>query len=1194
MQNKFFLILILFLLSTTTLYAQDKSNRGKEFWLAYGYDYSFFWEYPVNFQELALYISTEQAATVVVSITNTSYTQTLNIPANTVDASILIPKTGINDARTLTDGLQNRNIHIESNVPIAVYAHVYSTQVSGATMLMPVETNGYSYYSINYYQTTSQSSPDGWYSWFYVIASEDNTTVDITPSDTTKNGWLPNQTYSVNLNKGQSYHVFGKAIFNSNPAFASKDLTGTKIISKPGTDGNCHPIGVFSGSGGIRFCRGDGGEFMHQQVFPSQAWGTRYLTYHTINNTNTNITETNRNFYRICVLDTNTIVKKNGIVMSGLIKKFYYEYMDSTGGDYITADKPILIAQYTPNKNQCWNFPTTTPSPPSYGDPEMFYLSPIEQGQKSVLFYTSRKSTIDYVYVNILCPSNAVNSLKVDGNSIPASQIILHPNLPTYSVALSRLTGPAAQHTITCDSVFNATVYGLGNYESYGYNVGTLINNLNYYSEIHNTNSVSLLVDSFSCTKTPFKIFLKVAYPVVSIHWKLSQVNGISPNADSIITNPTLIRTEIINGRTYYIYSLQQDFIFNNAGTYYIPVTYSATVIPNCTQTESGTIKIVIKDGPKANFTYTNAGCLKDTVSFTGISNNMGFAINQYLWNFDDNTTANTINTQKKFNNAGTQNVRFRIYADNGCMGDTTKQLTINYTPIAKLGVTSTSCSGDSVLITDTSSISSGTITSWHYNFGDGSSITRTNNSPFYHTYTTAGNYRIKLVTTSNNNCISDTSFQSIQVFETPIAKFGYNNNICIGDSIKLLDSSTISNGNIVEWQWFFGDGQAAIQNNNNSFYHYYNNVGIYTIKLVTISNNNCLSDTAKLQVSVNNKPTASINYTGANCVDSLLVFNSSFTVPSTNPPTWYWFFGDGKSDSSKNSNISSHAYLNTLTNVTIKHYVSFGGSCKSDTSYIVIPLISNNPIDSFKISTDTLCDNKNIVFIATPFNNIASWKWQIGNFIDTTHTTLSYIFQPAGNYSVSLLVKNSNGCYSKPFIKNLAIHAAPIIDAGTDKTIITGTSTLLNAFITNINNYNFKWTPNSFLSADTILNPVTNTTYTIQYTIKATDKNYFCNNTDSVKIIVVNKLIIPNAFSPNYDGIHDTWDIEGLELYPDASVSIYTRGGQKIGEWKNYQHNPWNGKYKGKNVPVGAYAYIIQLNQNSKENIAGFVTLLR
>ena len=68
--------------------------------------------------------------------------------------------------------------------------------------------------------------------------------------------------------------------------YASKDMTGSKIVSVPGNDGNCHPVAVFSGSGGIRLCRGDGGEYVHQQVFPAQAWGTRYLTYHTINNTN--------------------------------------------------------------------------------------------------------------------------------------------------------------------------------------------------------------------------------------------------------------------------------------------------------------------------------------------------------------------------------------------------------------------------------------------------------------------------------------------------------------------------------------------------------------------------------------------------------------------------------------------------------------------------------------------------------------------------------------------------------------------------------------------------------------------------------------------------------------------------------------------------------------------------------------------
>jgi hypothetical protein len=79
--------------------------------------------------------------------------------------------------------------------------------------------------------------------------------------------------------------------------------------------------------------------------------------------------------------------------------------MDSTGGDYIESDKPVLVSQYTVNDNQCWNFPTTTPSPPSNGDPEMFYLSPIEQGQKSVRFFASRQSpAISYVYTNIHVP----------------------------------------------------------------------------------------------------------------------------------------------------------------------------------------------------------------------------------------------------------------------------------------------------------------------------------------------------------------------------------------------------------------------------------------------------------------------------------------------------------------------------------------------------------------------------------------------------------------------------------------------------------------------------------------------------------------------------------------------------------------------------------------------------------------------
>ena len=100
-------------------------------------------------------------------------------------------------------------------------------------------------------------------------------------------------------------------------------MTGTKVVSVVGSAGLCRPIAFFSGSSGIRICRGDGGEFMHQQVFPAQAWGTRYLTYHTINNTNTDISETNRNYYRVCVQDPNTVVRRNGVVLTGLQRNFF-------------------------------------------------------------------------------------------------------------------------------------------------------------------------------------------------------------------------------------------------------------------------------------------------------------------------------------------------------------------------------------------------------------------------------------------------------------------------------------------------------------------------------------------------------------------------------------------------------------------------------------------------------------------------------------------------------------------------------------------------------------------------------------------------------------------------------------------------------------------------------------------------------
>ncbi|HNO98719.1 MAG TPA: PKD domain-containing protein, partial [Ferruginibacter sp.] len=1000
--------LLLLLLCCTSLFgatAQDKSNKGKEFWLGYGYCWNFTSEAPLNTQELVLYLSAEAPATVTVSIANTSWSQTVNIPANTVDASILIPKTGADDARIFVEGQTNRAIHIVSDTPIVVYAHTYNGMISAATMLMPVETYGFLYYSLNYSQAQSGSSPPlppinttqngpDWYSWFYVIASEDNTRLQITPADTTRNGWLPNQTYTVNLNKGEIYTVMGKLGSGNLDWAASKDMTGSKVVAVQGADGNCHPFALFSGSSGIRLCKNDGGENMQQQVFPTQAWGTRYLTYHTLNNTATDINDPFKNFYRVAVADPTTIVKRNGVPLTGLTRNFYYEFLDSTGGDYIEADKPVLVAQYTPGGNRCY-----LASQFAYGDPEMFYLSPVEQGKKDVLFYATRKQNIDYNYLNVIVPTAGLGSLRLDGNPFDPVNIKTHPNNPAFSVAVARITGAAAQHRLVCDSTFTATVYGLGFFESYGYNVGTNINNLNNYSAIRNTLNSSGNIDTFTCKNTPVRLFVKLAYPATSIRWRFSQVSGITPNADSVINSPVLLNTESINGRTYYVYSLQQDFTFAAPGTYIIPVSYTAALIPNCNQTEYATVTVLVKQGPKADFTFSSA-CPNQSITFTGASTTTGFNMAGYLWNFPDGTTQTTVNASKAFPAIGTYNVRYRIYADNGCIGDTTKP------------------------------------------------------------------------------------------------------------------------------------------------------------------------------VSVGNPVSLSVQASGKACADSLFTFTSSIPANSANPPSWYWDFGDGNNTVITSGNTATHGYAANAGPIQVRHAVGFSTGCGTDTVLYSIPVIHANPVASFSFVADTLCELKPVQFNAT-LTGISSWVWNFGDGTGTAAPPLTHTFGKAGSYPVTLIVQDVNGCGSQPAVNTVIINPKPDIDAGPDKFFRIGSSVTLDASISNPGNYDFVWTPGTYLNATTLLNPTALTDRRMTYYITATDKATHCANTDSMVIKPISIVQVPNAFTPNNDGKNDLFRVLGTELVTRFNLRIFDRYGQLVFE-TNDKGQGWDGKRKGTDLPTGGFVYIL------------------
>jgi len=87
--------------------------------------------------------------------------------------------------------------------------------------------------------------------------------------------------------------------------------------------------------------------------------------------------------------------------------------------------------------------------------------------------------------------------------------------------------------------------------------------------------------------------------------------------------------------------------------------------------------------------------------------------------------------------------------------------------------------------------------------------------------------------------------------------------------------------------------------------------------------------------------------------------------------------------------------------------------------------------------------------------------------------------------------------------------------------------------------------------------------------------------------------LEIPTAFSPNGDGVNDTWEIGRMELYPDAIVEIYNRWGELVFRSSRGYSNPWDGTRNGRGVPMDSYHYIIDLKNGTKP-VTGSVTIVR
>jgi gliding motility-associated-like protein len=255
--------------------------------------------------------------------------------------------------------------------------------------------------------------------------------------------------------------------------------------------------------------------------------------------------------------------------------------------------------------------------------------------------------------------------------------------------------------------------------------------------------------------------------------------------------------------------------------------------------------------------------------------------------------------------------------------------------------------------------------------------------------------------------------------------------------------------------------------------------------------------------------------------------------------------------------------------------------------------VINNNPISSFTYSSDSLCAGTPIRFSGSASPDASSWLWDFGNGTGTDAPPFSRIYASAGSYPVTGSVTTAAGCGSLPQRELLRIAESPTAEAGPDLYLQTGEQLMLQASISNPQLYNFSWTPVDFLSNPTVLNPFTRTEDSITYRLLVTDKVNGCTSTDSMKVLVLDGMYIPNAFTPNADGLNDTWGIPFLVLYPEAEVMVYNRFGQNVYRSTGYGR-PWNGQFKGQPLPSGSYVYLINLNTKDGKLMKGTVTILR
>lgn len=266
----------------------------------------------------------------------------------------------------------------------------------------------------------------------------------------------------------------------------------------------------------------------------------------------------------------------------------------------------------------------------------------------------------------------------------------------------------------------------------------------------------------------------------------------------------------------------------------------------------------------------------------------------------------------------------------------------------------------------------------------------------------------------------------------------------------------------------------------------------------------------------------------------------------------------------------------------TLSVYETTPLGCNSNTVSSQVKVTSGTSVDLGE--SVSICEGQTYKFTAG--NGSGLYLWQDGS------TGSSFTASKAGKYWVK--VTDTNGCVSSDTAL-LAVNPLPTVKIeSSDVTISNKRFELCNPPVT-LNATGYDATSDLLWSTGETSSSILVSSAPQKVWVHATN-SYGCISGDTVRVVVCsaeNKLVIPNAITPNGDGQNDTWMIKGIEQFPEVTIEIYDRWGREIFKSDRGYTQPWDGTFHGTPMPMDSYYYIIDVH-NGSAAITGNVAVIR